>query len=111
MTSSGFCSYSRNMERSETSRAFEASLTPNVGGIDTTSNGERVFPLNIIVIFTVPDATIAALKQAGQLAESLGGRIVLVVPQIVPYPLPLTSPPVSLDFQEKRFRVIAAESP
>jgi hypothetical protein len=45
------------------------------------------------------------------LAESLGARITLVVPQVVPYPLPLTSPPVLLEFQENRFREIASESP
>ena len=66
--------------------------------------------LNITVIFTTVDATIAALKRASILAESLGARITLVSPQIVPYPLPLASPPVLLDFQERRFREIAAES-
>ena len=67
--------------------------------------------LNIVVIFTSMGATIAALKRAGYLAESLSAHITLVVPQIVPYPLPLTSPPVLLDFQERRFREIANESP
>jgi hypothetical protein len=33
-----------------------------------------------------------------------------VVPQLVPYPLPLESPPVLVEFSEKRFRVVAAES-
>jgi hypothetical protein len=33
------------------------------------------------------------------------------VPQPVPYPLPLESPPVLLDWNERRFRVIASESP
>ena len=67
--------------------------------------------LNIVVVFTSMDATAEALKRAGNLAESLGAHISLVVPQIVPYPLPLTSPPVLLDFQEKRFLEIASKSP
>jgi hypothetical protein len=67
--------------------------------------------LNLVVIFTSLDATVAALKKAGALAESLGARITLVVIQLVPYPLPLTSPPVLLDFQEKRFRDIATAIP
>src|SRR5262249_30095254 len=67
--------------------------------------------LDIVVIFTSVNATMSALSRAGVLAENLGARITLVVPQIVPYPLPLTSPPVLLDFQEKRFREIAAKSP
>jgi hypothetical protein len=45
------------------------------------------------------------------LASSLGGRITLIVPQIVPYPLPLTSPPVLVDFNERRLRVLASGCP
>src|SRR5262245_37527531 len=67
--------------------------------------------LNIVVIFTSTAATTAALKKASRLADSLSARVTLVVPQVVPYPLPLTSPPVLLDFQENRFRDIAAQSP
>ena len=65
--------------------------------------------LNIVVIFS--NSTIWALMKADTLAESLNAQITLVVPQVVPYPLPLTSPPVLLDFQENRFREIAKESP
>jgi hypothetical protein len=67
--------------------------------------------LNIFVVFTSTVSTIAALKKAGGLAENLGAKVTMIVPQIVPYPLPLTSPPVLLDFQEKRFSEIAAQSP
>lgn len=67
--------------------------------------------LNITVVFTSVEATLAALRKAGNLASSLGGRITLVVPQVVPYPLPLESPPVLLDWNERRFHLIAAESP
>ena len=66
--------------------------------------------LDISVVFTSVDATLAALKEAGSLASSLGGRITLIVPQIVPYPLPLTSPPVLVDFNERRLRVIASNA-
>jgi hypothetical protein len=64
--------------------------------------------LAISVVFTSVESTLAALKEAGNLASSLGGRITLIVPQIVPYPLPLTSPPILVDFNERRLRVIAA---
>src|ERR1700732_492022 len=67
--------------------------------------------LNIAVVFTSVDSTLAALKEAGNLANSLGARITLVVPQVVPYPLPLETPPVLVEFNENRFRVIASESP
>lgn len=67
--------------------------------------------LNVVVIFTSTEATIAALKRAGTMAENLGANVTLVVPQVVPYPLPLTSPPILLDFQERRFCEIASKSP
>ena len=67
--------------------------------------------LDIAVIFTSVEGTLAALRCAGELASSLGARITLFVPQIVPYPAPLESPPVLLDWNERRFLVIAGESP
>jgi hypothetical protein len=63
--------------------------------------------LDISVVFTSLDGTLAALKTAGELASSLGSRITLIVPQVVPYPLPLESPPMLVDFSERRMRVIA----
>ena len=75
-----------------------------------TSTQQDEDRLNIVVIFTSTAATTAALKKASVLADSLSARITLIVPQVVPYPLPLTSPPVLLDFQENRFRDIAAQS-
>lgn len=56
-------------------------------------------------------ATIAALRKAAALADRLRARITLVVPQIVPYPLPLERPPVPIDFSERRVQEIAEESP
>src|SRR5262249_15286288 len=67
--------------------------------------------LEIVVIFTSVNATTVALNRAAKLAESLDARITLVVPQVVPFPLPLTSPPVHPEFQERRFRDIVAGSP
>lgn len=67
--------------------------------------------LNITVVFTSVGSTLAAMKRAGVLARSLGARIVLIVPQVVPFPLPLESPPVLLDWNERRFHTIAEASP
>jgi len=66
--------------------------------------------LEIAVVFTTVHSTLAALKKAGVLASELSARITLVVPQVVPYPLPLTNPPVPLAFNERMFRVIAGQS-
>jgi len=74
-----------------------------------TEEAER--GLNISVVFTSVESTLAALREAGTLASSLGARITLLVPQVVPHPLPLETPPVLVEFNEKRFRVIASQSP
>ena len=88
--------------------ALERMIAP-VTGAPARPFAEEADPkLNVSVVFTSADATLAALKEAGDLARSLGGHITLIVPQIVPYPLPLTSPPVSADFHERRLRVIAS---
>jgi hypothetical protein len=67
--------------------------------------------LNVSVVFTGTRWTSAAIKSAGTLADSLGCSITLLVPQIVPYPLPLERPPVPLGWNEKRFEMMAGESP
>jgi hypothetical protein len=97
--------------------ALERMIAPVTGAPARPFTEETDSKLNISVVFTSVDATLAALKEAGRLlgnplgnqANSLGGRITLVVPQIVPYPLPLTSPPVLVDFNERRLRVIASD--
>lgn len=94
------------------SLAFESVLPAESGHPALASSAKRTEPcLNINVVFTYVDATLAALKEAGLLANRLCGRITLLVPQIVPYPLPLTSPPMLLDWSERRFRVIASHCP
>jgi hypothetical protein len=89
--------------------AFDHSLTSALSEPPSRPLAES--RLNIVVIFTSTAGTTAALRKAGALAESLAARITLIVPQVVPYPLPLTSPPVLLDFQENRFRDLAAQVP
>ncbi len=83
-------------------------VTGQPGWSDVQKNDNR---LEISVVFTSVKTTLAALREAGALASSLGARITLLVMQAVPFPLPLESPPVLLDWNEHRFRVIASESP
>ena len=110
MTSSGVSEYARQVERrSDVSLAIRKILGPATAIQRGTEEPDR--RLNISVVFTSVEATLAALTEAGALASSLAARITLLVLQVVPYPLPLDSPPVLVEFNEKRFRVIASESP
>ena len=93
------------------SPALERVLAPLPGHPSPPAIEETESRLNVAVVFTSVEATLAALRRAGALANRLSGRITLLVPQVVPYPLPLTSPPVLLDWNEKRFHVIASGSP
>jgi hypothetical protein len=92
------------------SLAIEKILRPATGHPGQPTRAEAAQQLNIAVVFTSVESTLAALKEAGNLASSLGARITLVVPQVVPFPLPLETPPVLVEFNENRFRVMASES-
>jgi len=65
--------------------------------------------LDISVVFASYEPTLAALKEAAVLAKHLGGYINLVVPEAVPIRLPLTRPPVLLDWNEERLRKMASQ--
>lgn len=90
--------------QNDMSLAYERRLAP------ATAAPEAEAGINIDVVFTTVEATLAALRKAGDLASRLNACIHLVVPQVVPYPTPLASPPVLVDFNERRFHVIAGES-
>jgi len=92
------------------SLAIEKLLTPGTSRPARSIGEEAAQNLNIAVVFTSVESTLAALKEAGNLANSLGAQIKLVVPQVVPYPLPLETPPVLVEFNANRFRAIASES-
>lgn len=66
---------------------------------------------SVTVVFTTAFATIAALRRAGAYASILFPQVTLIVPQIVPYWLPLERPPVLMEFNERRFAEIAEECP
>jgi hypothetical protein len=93
------------------SLAIETLLLPAAGRPTEQTVERHDLSLNIAVVFTAVESTLAALREAGALAESLGAQITLLVPQVVPYPLPLESPPILVKFNEKRFHVIARQSP
>ncbi|MGP8244124.1 MAG: hypothetical protein ACLQVN_06360 [Bryobacteraceae bacterium] len=90
---------------------FERQLAPAMGRPGSREIGREDSRLEIAVVFTSVESTLASLRHAGALAHRLAGRIILLVPQIVPYPLPLASPPVLIDWNERRFQAIAGASP
>jgi hypothetical protein len=64
-----------------------------------SSHGER--KLDIKVIYTGTRATVAALAAACSMARGLAARITILAAQVVPYPLPLTDPPIPIEFTER----------
>jgi hypothetical protein len=70
---------------------------------------EQRATLEVTVLFTKVPATLRALKMAAELAHNLDGRIRLLVPQVVPYPLPLERPAVSTEFNRRRIRTLASQ--
>ena len=97
--------------RKEMSLALEKTLAPAPARPEDPPVEGTNHRLDVAVVFTSVEPTLRALKEAGALAERLESRITLLVPQVVPFPLPVTSPPVLLDFNERRFSVLASQSP
>ena len=112
MTSSGPNQYPRDVGvESSMSLGVTKTFVPATAYPVKTGDEGPGHRLNISVVFTSVESTLTALREAGKLADSLGARITLLVPQIVPHPLPLESPPVLMEFNEKRFRVMASQGP
>jgi len=63
--------------------------------------------MEIVVLHTTVSETLRALKTAASLAHDLSARIRLLVLEVVPYPLPLDHPDVTLPFTHRRFRTLA----
>ena len=61
------------------------------------------------MVFTDLEATRTALKTASDLVRDLNARLVLLVAKIVPWPLPLTAPPVSGEFTERVLSQLLSE--
>ncbi len=68
------------------------------------------FGLAITVVYTSHEGTLAALRAAGALAKDLDARLDLIVPEVVPFRLPLDQPRVSPEFLEQRQAFLIAES-
>jgi hypothetical protein len=56
--------------------------------------------LKLYVVFTDTEATRVAIRAATRLADDLNARLVILLAKVVPFPLPLHSPPVSQSFTD-----------
>jgi len=65
--------------------------------------------LDLKVIITDLSRTAAALKTARAMASGLSARITVLLAQVVPYPLPLAAPPVSVEFTRRLLESVAAD--
>jgi len=65
--------------------------------------------LEIVVLHTEAAATVSALKMAAELASGLAPVRLLAI-QVVPFPLGLDAPQVSVEFLESRFVEMAKEA-
>ena len=52
-----------------------------------------------------------ALRVASGMAQGLGARVVMHLPREIPYPLPLTAPPVPVAFSEEQMLCMAGSQP
>jgi hypothetical protein len=66
--------------------------------------------LEVIVVFTSVEGTVAAMHRTAALLKGLNGHISLLDFQTIPHQLPLENPPVSSDFTEHRLLAITNAS-
>ena len=71
--------------------------------IDTHAGDLDVTPLGVTVVYTDPRPTLTAVSKVAYLARDLVPEIRLLVLQVVPYPLPLERPDVSLRLMAQTF--------
>lgn len=95
----------------EAPTVYRQQIQPGAGWPVPSAPAQGRGRLEVAVIFTSESATMAALRHAGAMAAELAAHIRLLVPQVVPYPLPLTSPPILVDWNERRYQQIAGVSP
>jgi hypothetical protein len=65
--------------------------------------------LEVNVVYTRLPGTAKTLNAATGLARGLGARVTVHLAQVIPYPLPLKSPPVSIQFAENQLVALAGE--
>lgn len=96
-----------NRQRANTDHAYLQQTFAS--GPQPAEQQERSNGLPITVVYTTVAATLAALRRAGELAQELDARIRILVPQVIPYPLPIDRPPIDPSFKVRHFRTISVD--
>lgn len=78
------------------------------GVIDQTQHEAE---LDLVVPFTTPDLTRAALDAANRMGGGLNAALRLVKVQVVPFPLDLDQSPVYIDFMKNQLAQFQSELP
>ncbi len=89
---------------------MKSNLTTTQGFKTTVPASVVETRLSIVVPYTTPELTKAALKHAATLSAGLNATIRLIDAQVVPVQRPLNEPPVNREFSVKRLREIAEEA-
>lgn len=69
--------------------------------VSRTETGRRT-SLEVTVLHSNANSTVRAIQQVAGLTKGLGASIRLLVLQVVPYPLPLETPDVPVDFTSEK---------
>jgi len=84
------------------------------GGHDEIGNGyfeSNENPrISVTVVHTTNEGTLAALKAAAALASNLDVRLGLIMPEVVPFRLPIEQPRRSVDFLKQLQESLVAEA-
>jgi hypothetical protein len=89
---------------------MKSNLTIAQGFKATVPAGAVETRLSIVVPYTTPELTKAALKHASALSTGLNATIRLIDVQVVPIQRPLNEPPVNRESSGKRLCAIAEEA-
>ncbi len=74
------------------------------------TGAQRQAPLQLNVVFTGRSATREALIRATQLADGLNAPIRVIALTVVPFPVPLDTPPVAMKFDRERMLAFVSEN-
>lgn len=80
-------------------------------GSDLSGRERHETELDVVVPFTTPELTRAAIEAANRMGAGLKGALRLIKVQVVPYPLDLSQSPVPIGFLKKQLCQFQPEIP